>query len=140
MAFNRHGINMALGFFVVPLLIASAPDFSFTTAPANKGQINIVLRQGAVGVDVSKFVGVCSDCRWVIFVQGRVQLGNSISFAQLFRAGVLSGVYFLAHGIIAFFHSPQQPVPQLCVVECKPANQDKANTGNIRKGFFADVS
>ena len=54
-AFHRDGVDMTLGFFVVPLLIRRPPNLPFATDAADKGAIDIVIGQAAVSVDVIEF-------------------------------------------------------------------------------------
>ncbi len=68
MAFDGYGVNVPLGFFVIPLPILSLPDFALAALSAEKRQVNIELRKVAVRVYVRKFGVICGYCGGVLFL------------------------------------------------------------------------
>ena len=49
-------IDVAFGFFAIPLLIRRPPDFGLPAIPTGKGPINVELGQRTVGIDVFQLV------------------------------------------------------------------------------------
>ena len=115
MTFNRSGISMALGLFIIPLLISRFPNLSFAALPASERLVEIKLQQAAVGVDVRKLGVVCEHSRWVASLLNRSETQNTLSLSNLVLGSVPTSLSVSAHGALCRLRSKLRNVPEAAV-------------------------
>ena len=96
---TAHGdrIDVAFGFFAIPLLIRRPPDFGLPAIPTGKGPINVELGQRTVGIDVFQLVLLGGNsARVIALLRGR-QLRNAVGGAQIFCRGISTRIRFAGH-------------------------------------------
>src|SRR5690606_25946476 len=96
-ALDRPRVDVPFGNFVVPLLVSRTPDLPLSTTSTGKRPVEVVLRQGAVGIDVRQFRVVSGHGRGMAPLLVGVEPGDPLSLRELCRAGITSRIAFAAH-------------------------------------------
>ena len=100
-ALNRSRINVALGLFVIPLLVSRLPNLFLAALAASEWLIEIKLGQSPVGVDVRKLAVVGWHSRWMTSLLNRSETQNSLGLSNLRFGGISAGLCVATHGACA---------------------------------------